>query len=281
MRAPGGQQALLVPNQANQKAADDQLKGSTRTSGWRHGDIGTGRFRRSGVFHSLKRSRAFISLGPVRAGARPQRSCMEDLAQPLLDVIRVHSDWAGVVMFVTAFAESFAFLSLLFPGTTVLIAAGTLMSAGTLPYAPVLIGAILGAVLGDSVSYWIGRRFGSGIAGLWPFSRNPDLLPSGIRFFERHGGKSVFIGRFFGPIRAVIPLAAGIMRMPRGRFWFANVTSAIVWAPMLLLVGDAVGEAGGRLIGSANTVLLVFGGLTLFGLVAVIWAALRSARPKA
>lgn len=206
---------------------------------------------------------------------------MEDLAQPLLDVIRAHSDWAGVVMFVTAFGESFAFLSLLFPGTTVLIAAGTLMSAGTLPYGPVLIGAILGAVLGDSVSYWIGRRFGSGIAGLWPFSRNPDLLPSGIRLFERHGGKSVFIGRFFGPIRAVIPLAAGIMRMPRGRFWFANATSAIVWAPMLLLAGDAVGEAGGRLIGSANTVLLVFGGLTLFGLVAVIWAALRSARPKA
>jgi membrane protein DedA with SNARE-associated domain len=206
---------------------------------------------------------------------------MEDLAQPLLDVIRAHSDWAGVVMFVTAFGESFAFLSLLFPGTTVLIAAGTLMSAGTLPYGPVLIGAILGAVLGDSVSCWIGRRFGSGIAGLWPFTRNPDLLSSGIRFFERHGGKSVFIGRFFGPVRAVIPLAAGIMHMPRRRFWFANVTSAIVWAPMLLLVGDAVGEAGGRLIGSANTVLLVFGGLTLFGLVGVIWAALRSARPKA
>ena len=206
---------------------------------------------------------------------------MEELAQPLLDFIRAHSDWAAVVMFVTAFGESFAFLSLLFPGTTVLIAAGTLMSAGTLPYGPVLVGAIVGAVLGDSVSYWIGRRFGGAIAGLWPFSRNPELLPRGIRFFERHGGKSVFIGRFFGPIRAVIPLAAGIMRMQRGRFWVANVTSAIVWAPMLLLVGDAVGEAGGRLIGSANTVLLVFGGLTLFGLAGVIWAALRSARPKA
>ena len=206
---------------------------------------------------------------------------MEDLAQPLLDFIRAHSDWAAVVMFITAFGESFAFVSLLFPGTTVLIAAGTLMSAGTLPYGPVLVGAVIGAVLGDSVSYWIGRRFGGAIAGLWPFSRNPELLPRGIRFFERHGGKSVFIGRFFGPIRAVIPLAAGIMRMPRGRFWVANVTSAIVWAPMLLLVGDAVGEAGGRLIGSANTVLLVFGGLTLFGLAGVIWVALRSARPKA
>ncbi|HEV8030178.1 MAG TPA: DedA family protein [Stellaceae bacterium] len=206
---------------------------------------------------------------------------MEYLAQPLLDFIRAHSDWAAVVMFITAFGESFAFVSLLFPGTTVLIAAGTLMSAGTLPYGPVMVGAVIGAVLGDSVSYWIGRRFGGAIAGLWPFSRNPDLLPRGIRFFERHGGKSVFIGRFFGPIRAVIPLAAGIMRMPRGRFWVANMTSAIVWAPMLLLVGDAVGEAGERLIGSANTVLLVFGGLTLFGLAGVIWAALRLARPKA
>jgi membrane protein DedA with SNARE-associated domain len=206
---------------------------------------------------------------------------MEQLAQPLLDFIRAHSDWAAVIMFVAAFGESFAFLSLLFPGTTVLIAAGTLMSAGTLPYGPVLIGAVAGAVLGDSVSFWIGRRFGGAIARLWPFSRNPDLLPRGIRFFERHGGKSVFIGRFFGPIRAVIPLAAGIMRMPRIRFWFANVTSAIVWAPMLLLVGDAVGQAGDRLIGSANTVLLVFGGLTLFGIAGVAWAVLRSVRPKA
>jgi membrane protein DedA with SNARE-associated domain len=206
---------------------------------------------------------------------------MEQLAQPLLDFIRAHSNWAAAVMFVTAFGESFAFISLLVPGTTVLIAAGTLMSAGTLPYGPVLIGAVAGAVLGDSVSFWIGRRFGGAIARLWPFSRNPDLLPRGIRFFERHGGKSVFIGRFFGPIRAVIPLAAGIMRMARIRFWFANVTSAIVWAPMLLLVGDAVGEAGDRLVGSANTVLLVFGGLTLFGIAGIAWAALRSARPKA
>jgi membrane protein DedA with SNARE-associated domain len=203
---------------------------------------------------------------------------MEDLAQPLLEFIKAHQSWAIVVMFITAFGESFAFLSLLFPGTTLLIAAGTLMKSGTLPILPVMVGAILGAVLGDSVSYWIGRRFGGGIARFWPFSRNPELLPSGIQFFERHGGKSVFIGRFFGPIRAVIPLAAGIMRMPRGRFWIANIVSALVWAPMLLLVGDAVGEAGDRLIGSANTVILVFGGLTVIGIAGVVWAVLRSAR---
>src|SRR5262249_8344081 len=205
---------------------------------------------------------------------------MDDLAQPLLDVIKAHSDWAAVVMFVTAFGESFAFISLLFPGTTVLIAAGTLLSAGTLPYGPILIGAMVGAVLGDSVSYWLGRRFGGAIARVWPFSRQPDLLPRGIRFFERHGGKSVFIGRFFGPVRAVIPLAAGIMRMPRGRFWLANATSAIVWAPMLLFAGDVIGQAGDQLMGTTNTAALVFIGLTLFGIGGVVWAALRAARSK-
>jgi membrane protein DedA with SNARE-associated domain len=205
---------------------------------------------------------------------------MDDVAQPLLEFIKAHSDWAALVMFVTAFGESFAFISLLFPGTTVLIAAGTLLSAGTLPYASILIGAILGAVFGDSVSYWLGRSFGGSIARVWPFTRHPDLLSRGILFFERHGGKSVFIGRFFGPIRAVIPLAAGIMLMPRGRFWVANVTSALVWAPMLLLVGDAVGEVGNRLVGQTNTVLVVFGGLTLIGIAAIVWAAVRAARSK-
>ena len=101
-----------------------------------------------------------------------------------------------------------------------------------------------------------------------------------MRFFHRHGGKSVFIGRFFGPVRAVIPLAAGIMRMPPRLFWIANVTSALVWAPMLLLAGDGIAEAGERLIGSENTVLLLFGGMTLFGIVAALWAAFRAARPK-
>ncbi len=206
--------------------------------------------------------------------------CMEDFAQPLLELIKEHESWAIAMMFITGFGESFAFVSLLFPGTTLLIAAGTLMKTGTLPYLPVVVGSVLGAVLGDSVSYWIGRRFGGGIVRLWPFSRNPELLPSGIEFFGRHGGKSVFIGRFFGPVRAVIPLAAGIMHMPRGRFWVANIASALVWAPMLLFVGDAGGEAGDRLIGSADTVVAVFGGLTLVGIAGVAWAALRSARSK-
>lgn len=205
---------------------------------------------------------------------------MEDLVQPALAFIAAHAGWAFAVMFVTSFGESFAFLSLLFPGTSLLIAAGALMATGSLPYFPVLAGAILGAVLGDSVSYWIGHRFGGAIAHLWPFTRHPDLLPSGIRFFARYGGLSVFIGRFFGPMRAVIPLAAGVMRMMPNRFWFANITSALLWAPMLLFAGDVVGRLGQKLIGSANLVVLVLGGFILFGIGGVIWAVARSRRPR-
>ena len=205
---------------------------------------------------------------------------MEHLVQPTLDFIATHSTWAVAIMFIMAFGESFAFISLLFPGTSLLIAAGTLAAAGSLPYFPIIVGAIAGAVLGDTVSFWIGHRFGPGIARIWPFTRSPELLPSGMHFFARHGGKSVFIGRFLGPMRAIVPLAAGVMRMHRGRFWFANVTSAVVWAPMLLFAGDAMADVGDRLIGSANTMLLVFIGLTVFGIGGVVWAAVKSARSK-
>jgi membrane protein DedA with SNARE-associated domain len=205
---------------------------------------------------------------------------MESLVQPALAFVGAHAQWAGAVMFVASFGESFVFLSLVFPGTSMLVAAGTLVSTGHLSYLPVLAGAIIGAVLGDSVSFWIGRRFGGALGRVWPLTRHPDLLPAGIRFFARHGGKSVFIGRFFGPIRAVIPLAAGIMRMATGRFWLANVTSALVWAPMLLFAGDLVGRIGQRLFGSTAAVLLVFGGLILFGVAGLAWALVKSARSR-
>src|SRR5437762_12365064 len=127
---------------------------------------------------------------------------MENLVQPTLDFISAHSSWAFPVMFVTAFGESFAFLSLLFPGTSILIIAGTLMSAGSLPYWPVLAGAVIGAVLGDSVSFWLGHRYGGGIGRSWPLTRNPDVLPNGIRVFQKHCGISAFSGAFFGSVRS-------------------------------------------------------------------------------
>ena len=90
----------------------------------------------------------------------------------------------------------------------------------------------------------------------------------------------MFIGRFFGPVRAVVPLAAGMMRMSPRVFWAASLASALVWAPMLLLAGDMLAGAGEKIVGPENTVLLVFGGMALCGILAALWAAFRAARPK-
>jgi len=71
--------------------------------------------------------------------------------------------------------------------------------------------------------------------------RNADLVSLRAEFFEHHGGTSVIIGRFIGPLRASVPLAAGILQMRGGHFWVANVLSAIIWAPWVLLQGAIIG----------------------------------------
>ncbi len=159
------------------------------------------------------------------------------MTHQIVAVIGAHANWAGPIMFVLSFGESFAFLGLLFPGTAIMVAAGAFIPGGTLSFWPLVIGCLTGAIAGDAISFWLGRRYGHLIGRVWPFSGRPELLARGFAFFERHGGKSVFLGRFFGPLRALIPLVAGIAKMPAGRFWVANVSSALIWAPALLLPG--------------------------------------------
>lgn len=165
---------------------------------------------------------------------------MSHYISAVVHFIAHHAEWTFPVMFLTAFGESFVFLSLLFPGTSIMIAAGLLVPGGTLPLFPLLSGAILGATLGDAVSWWLGLRYGHLIERGWPFSRHPELLEQGRKFFERFGLASVFVGRFFGPLRATVPLLAGIARMRPLPFWLSNIGSALIWAPALLLPGSAV-----------------------------------------
>jgi membrane protein DedA with SNARE-associated domain len=149
---------------------------------------------------------------------------------------------AGPVVFALAFAESLAFFSLFVPFTAMIVASGTLIGTGTLDPWLILPWGILGACLGDALSYWIGRYFGRSVPRLWPFRNDPGLIACGHRYFVRWGVISVFLGRFFGPLRAVVPLVAGMMAMSQGRFQVANVASAIVWMPLLMLPGAVAGN---------------------------------------
>lgn len=168
---------------------------------------------------------------------------MDNLIHPIVAFIGAHPGWAVFVIGATAFGESFVFFSLVFPGTAILIAAGALVTAGVLDPVSTIISGGIGAILGDAVSFWIGQRFGPVVPRFWPFRTRPRALALGIGFFERYGWASVFIGRFFGPLRAVIPLAAGMMQMPTLPFYAANCLSAAVWAPALVLSGALLGGA--------------------------------------
>jgi membrane protein DedA with SNARE-associated domain len=161
-----------------------------------------------------------------------------DSALPvLLDFARDHQVWAVPLVFGLAFGESLAFVSLILPATAILFAIGGIMGASGIAFWPIWFAAVVGAILGDWVSYWFGFHYKQDVARMWPFSRRPDLLPRGERFFRTWGIAGIFLGRFFGPLRSVVPLVAGIFAMPLVPFQVANVLSALVWATGILAPG--------------------------------------------
>jgi membrane protein DedA with SNARE-associated domain len=165
---------------------------------------------------------------------------MEHFARGLVDFVRDHQVWAAPIVLLLAFGESLAFISLLVPAWGVLVAIGAMLGPGQINFWPVWIAAAVGASLGDWLSYWFGYHFKDRVAEMWPLSRHPDLLPRGQAFVLRWGIPSIYIGRFFGPLRATVPLAAGIFEMPYWRFQIANWTSALIWSAVLLVFGDVI-----------------------------------------
>ena len=162
---------------------------------------------------------------------------MEHLVTDTLTFLKTHPELAVWVIGLTAFAESFAFVSFLFPGFAILVAAGALIRTGLIDPVSAAVAGSLGAILGDAISYWLGLKFGHALPKMWPFHRHPEALARGVDFFQRWGWPSVFFGRFFGPLRAFVPLAAGMCRMPALPFYAANIISAVIWAPALLFSG--------------------------------------------
>jgi len=170
--------------------------------------------------------------------------------QQITDFVREHQVWAAPIVFALAFGESLAFISLLLPAWAALVGIGALIAQGGLDFWPIWVAGAIGAALGDWLSYWVGRKLEYRVQHIWPLSRHPDLIPKGETFVRKWGVYAIFIGRFFGPLRASVPLVAGIFEMPYWRFQFANFTSAFVWAGVLLTLGDVVATVFTWLLGS-------------------------------
>lgn len=155
----------------------------------------------------------------------------------LASFIKSHEIWAAPLAFCFAFIKALAFVSLVIPGTTILLAIGAIAGASKLAIGPIWLAISVGAGLGDWVSYEIGRRFDRAAMTAWPLSRRPEMIPRAEAFFRRWGALSIVGCRFFGPLRATVPLVAGIFHMPQKTFQIANWSSAFLWAGTLLLPG--------------------------------------------
>ncbi len=138
--------------------------------------------------------------------------------------------------------ESLALVGLLVPGVVLITAAASLAGHEAIALPWLTGAALLGAILGDSISYLLGYHHREQVTNRWPLSIHPEWLERGVLFFERYGIHSVFIGRFVGPVRPIIPLIAGMMRMPKRTFLWANITSAALWAPAYVLPGYLLGR---------------------------------------
>lgn len=162
---------------------------------------------------------------------------LTEVTHVIMQFIENNQIWTLPIIFALAFGESLAIISLLVPATAILLGAGALIGAGAISFIPVLIAASLGAIVGDWISYWLGKYYHQKVISSWPLNKHPKLVFRAEQFFHQYGTLGVFIGRFFGPFRAIVPLIAGTMHMPTSKFNLANITSAPLWAFVLLAPG--------------------------------------------
>ena len=160
-----------------------------------------------------------------------------DFLNTLTELINQNPTWAGLIVFLIAMVESLAIIGIIVPGVAIMFAVGALISNGTLDLVSTVLWAAAGASLGDGLSFALGKHYDQRVYNVNWFKNNPTVLEKGHRFFEKYGIFSVLIGRFVGPIRAVIPLVAGILDMPLKKYIPINIVASLLWAPAYLLPG--------------------------------------------
>lgn len=165
---------------------------------------------------------------------------LAEMTHHVTEFVRQNQAWAPWIVAALAFAESVAILSFVVPATGLLLAIGAVLAAAGIPFWPVWAGAAAGAILGDWISYEVGYWLKDSVRHRWPFRRFPHFMDRAEAFTHKWGVASVFIGRFSGPLRAFVPLVAGMFRMKRLPFQAANVSSALIWSFLILFPGEAI-----------------------------------------
>src|SRR6201996_1088297 len=199
---------------------------------------------------------------------------MWSVIDAVVELVAHYPSIALVAVFLAAIIEAVAVLGILVPGTPILMAvAGAAAMAGQ-TMVPFLALSIVGAVIGDFLSFWVGGRFSHRLRRVWPFAGRPALMENAERFFARWGTYSVALCRFVPVLRSTVPLVAGMAGMRRNPFVLANVASAFVWAPLHIYPAALAGLSLGRLR-EGNWQCGLLWGVALLGGCAAAWAIHR------
>ncbi|WP_024867667.1 bifunctional DedA family/phosphatase PAP2 family protein [Pseudoxanthomonas suwonensis] len=181
-----------------------------------------------------------------------------------------HPVLAGLVVFAIAFCDALIVVGAIVPALPLLIAVGVLIGMGEIsgPYAVACV--TLGAFLGDGLSFWIGRRWGRRLYGVWPFRRYPQLLDRGEVLFRRNAFKAILAARYVGAVRPFVPAIAGIARMPLRRYFFASGVACLSWGLLFLAPGWILGRAYDAVAAVAGHLVIVLG--LLAAVLGLAWA---------
>ncbi len=186
----------------------------------------------------------------------------------LLQLLNAHPQWAVIGAFLTSFIESLAIIGAIMPGAIFMSVIGFLIATAVLDGAIIYPALAVGAVLGNLLSFVFGRYFSNFVRNSRFFRKNPQMFCNSEQFFKRHGGKSLFIGQFLGPIRAVLPMSAGMLNMSYARFLLVSIPAALVWSVAYTMPGFLLGALSAELPPGA---MAKFAGVSLL-LLALLWS---------
>jgi len=147
-----------------------------------------------------------------------------------------------IVLFAVVFAETGLVVTPFLPGDSLLFAAGAIAAAGDLGFWALSGTLFVAAVLGDAVNYFIGRSFGHAIVNRGGRLVKREHIALATQFFDKHGGKAIFLARFVPIVRTFVPFVAGMCEMSLGRFWAFNVSGAVVWVALFTGAGYLFGN---------------------------------------
>ncbi len=145
----------------------------------------------------------------------------------LFEFLLTNPNWVVWSILLIAFAESFAIVGVVVPGVLLLAVAAFVAGSGTLDMTSTLAAAFVGAILGDGSSFFLGKYCGQRVLASRAIKKQQQWIVRGELFFEQYGVMGIVFGRFIGPIRPIMPLVAGMLKMPTGLFLAVNIASAL------------------------------------------------------